>query len=189
MRESRFDSLCAHPGPKSRLTEYDSAVAFDPSSRSQTWWVTRCGRTASVGLWLVGRYDAGLRPTHQYVEGLGAEALVMRTAYGESLANAELVNLRGLAYRVHDGAGVQTAVAYDVKGGLLAAAGDGRAGECGELRARLPGAGAVPEHGPEREPDAGWVRHVWTGDMGGGDGDGGRGRGRYARRPDGDVQL
>jgi hypothetical protein len=40
---------------------------------------------------------------------------------GESLANPELVNLRGQAYRVYDGAGLQTAVAYDFKGGLLAA--------------------------------------------------------------------
>ena len=40
---------------------------------------------------------------------------------GESLANPELLNLRGQAYRVYDGAGVQTAVAYDFKGGLLAA--------------------------------------------------------------------
>ena len=67
------------------------------------------------------RYDEGLRPTHQYVEASGSEVLVMRTVYGESLANAEVVNLRGQAYRVYDGAGVQTAVAYDFKGGLLAA--------------------------------------------------------------------
>ena len=67
------------------------------------------------------RYDEGLRPTHQYVEASGSEALVMRTVYGESLANPEVVNLRGQAYRVYDGAGVQTAVAYDFKGGLLAA--------------------------------------------------------------------
>ncbi|MGH1340084.1 MAG: SpvB/TcaC N-terminal domain-containing protein, partial [Nannocystales bacterium] len=67
------------------------------------------------------RYDEGLRPTHQYVEASGSEALVMRTVYGESLANAEVLNLRGQAYRVYDGAGVQTAVAYDFKGGLLAA--------------------------------------------------------------------
>ena len=32
-----------------------------------------------------------------------------------------MLNLRGQAYRVYDGAGVQTAVAYDFKGGLLAA--------------------------------------------------------------------
>ena len=31
------------------------------------------------------------------------------------------MNLRGQAYRIYDGAGVQTAVAYDFKGGLLAA--------------------------------------------------------------------
>ncbi|MEM6293988.1 MAG: SpvB/TcaC N-terminal domain-containing protein [Myxococcota bacterium] len=67
------------------------------------------------------RYDAGLRPTHQYVEASGAEVLTMRTVYGESLANPEVLNLRGQAYRVYDGAGVHTAVAYDFKGGLLAA--------------------------------------------------------------------
>ncbi len=45
----------------------------------------------------------------------------MRTVYGESLSNPEVLNLRGQAYRVYDGAGVQTAVAYDFKGGPLAA--------------------------------------------------------------------
>ena len=67
------------------------------------------------------RYDAGLRPTHQFVEASGTEILTTRTVYGESLANPEVLNLRGQAYRVYDGAGVQTAVAYDFKGGLLAA--------------------------------------------------------------------
>jgi len=67
------------------------------------------------------RYDAGLRPTHQYVEASGSEVLTTRTVYGESLASPESLNLRGQAYRVYDGAGVQTAVAYDFKGGLLAA--------------------------------------------------------------------
>ena len=47
--------------------------------------------------------------------------LTTRTVYGESLASPEAVNLRGRAYRVYDGAGVQTAVAYDFGGGLLAA--------------------------------------------------------------------
>jgi RHS repeat-associated protein len=67
------------------------------------------------------RYDAGLRPTHQYVAHSGTEVLTMRTVYGESLGSPEASNLRGQAYRVYDGAGVQTAVAYDFKGGLLAA--------------------------------------------------------------------
>ena len=67
------------------------------------------------------RYDAGLRPTHQFVEASGSEVLTTRTVYGESLLNPEAVNMRGQAYRVYDGAGVQTAVAYDFKGGLLAA--------------------------------------------------------------------
>ncbi|MCR9166574.1 MAG: hypothetical protein NXI35_38270 [bacterium] len=31
------------------------------------------------------RYDAGLRPTHQFVEASGTEVLTMRTVYGESL--------------------------------------------------------------------------------------------------------
>ncbi|MDM7952487.1 MAG: SpvB/TcaC N-terminal domain-containing protein [Cyanobium sp. CZS 25K] len=67
------------------------------------------------------RYDPGLRPTHQFVEASGEERLTTRTIYGESLDTPEALNLRGQAYRVYDGAGVQTAEAYDFKGALVAA--------------------------------------------------------------------
>ena len=66
------------------------------------------------------RYDAGLRPTHQFVASAGSEVLTTRTVYGESLDSPEVLNLRGRVYRVYDGAGVQT-VEFDFKGGLVAA--------------------------------------------------------------------
>ncbi len=69
-----------------------------------------------------GRFDALRRPTHAYVwHAEDGTRLVSRTVYGESLANPEATYHRGQVYRVYDGAGVQTAVAYDFKGGPLAA--------------------------------------------------------------------
>ena len=76
----------------------------------------------SRGIRARARFDALRRPTHQFVrEASGGEMLVTRTVYGESMGSPEVTYHRGQVYRVYDGAGVQTVVAYDFKGGLLAA--------------------------------------------------------------------
>ena len=73
-------------------------------------------------------YDALRRPTEVRV-GLpaGDEILAERTLYGESLTQelgphgVARRNLRGVAYRVYDGAGLQTTEACDAKGNILSA--------------------------------------------------------------------
>ncbi len=68
-----------------------------------------------------GRFDALRRPTHAFVqEPEAGTRLVTRTVYGESLPDPEATYHRGRAYRVYDGAGVQTAVAHDFSGNVLA---------------------------------------------------------------------
>ena len=88
-------------------------------------------------------YDRLRRPLEQWVQGHNAggeaasdprtlhrELLIERIAYGEGIANAEDLNLRGRSYRLWDGAGVVTnarldaldrpILAYDFKGNLRA---------------------------------------------------------------------
>ncbi|WP_081066246.1 SpvB/TcaC N-terminal domain-containing protein [Burkholderia cepacia] len=84
------------------------------------------------------RYDALRRPTEQTARGTSAESdqrtlnrdvLVDKIEYGETLANAEVLNLRGRLYRHFDSAGVATHArldasgnpieGYDFKGNLL----------------------------------------------------------------------
>jgi RHS repeat-associated protein len=86
----------------------------------------------------VTAYDALRRPVEQYVRGtttesdprtLNRDILVDKIEYGESLGNAEAVNLRTRIYRHFDSAGVATNArldangnpleAYDFKGNLL----------------------------------------------------------------------
>jgi hypothetical protein len=69
------------------------------------------------------QYDALRRPTHQLVTPAGgAEIVVTRTVYGEQVAEPQRTdaNLRGRVFRVYDGAGVSTNVAYDFEGNLTA---------------------------------------------------------------------
>ena len=68
-------------------------------------------------------YDALRRPTEQWLSGNGgAEKLVGRTVYGESAANPEVSNLRGMAWKSYDQGGLVENVAYDFKGNLLESA-------------------------------------------------------------------
>ena len=68
-------------------------------------------------------YDALRRPTEQWLSGNGgAEKLVGRTVYGESAANPEAHNLRGMAWKVYDQGGLVENIAYDFKGNLLESA-------------------------------------------------------------------
>jgi RHS repeat-associated protein len=66
-------------------------------------------------------YDRARRQTHLYVTPAdGAEMLVERIVYGETLGDAAtLSNHRGRIHRYYDGAGVVTSVGYDFKGNLL----------------------------------------------------------------------
>ena len=68
-------------------------------------------------------YDALRRPTEQWLSGNGgAEKLVGRTVYGESAANPEVSNLRGMAWKSYDQGGLVENAAYDFKGNLLESA-------------------------------------------------------------------
>ncbi len=75
-------------------------------------------------------YDALQRPTHLFVESLEtSERLVERTVYGEQIANAPTLNLRGKPFMSFDSTGVgiysgqnletDTEEAYDFKGNSL----------------------------------------------------------------------
>lgn len=65
-------------------------------------------------------YDTLRRSTHTYVQqGVNPEHLMIRTIYGESLADPVNGNHRGKVYQVFDGAGVLTNNSYDFKGNLL----------------------------------------------------------------------
>ncbi len=65
-------------------------------------------------------YDAGRRPIGSFVRtGPGAEALVWRAVYGESLPDPEAGNLRGRVCELYDQAGVVHHEEYDFKGNLL----------------------------------------------------------------------
>ena len=65
-------------------------------------------------------YDTLRRSTHTYVQqGVNPEHLMIRTIYGESLADPVNGNHRGKVYQVFDGAGVLTSNTYDFKGNLL----------------------------------------------------------------------
>ncbi|PRQ06643.1 tRNA(Glu)-specific nuclease WapA precursor [Enhygromyxa salina] len=62
-------------------------------------------------------YDTLRRPVDRTVSvGGGAEKLLGRVVYGDLLASPEATNHRGRVYRVYDGAGVATSLAYDFKG-------------------------------------------------------------------------
>ncbi len=108
-------------------TDYDllgnriRAAGMDTGER----WTLRNAAGADMYTWdsrghtLHTRFDALRRPTDVYLRtAAGAEILEGRTVYGESLPNPEAANLRGQVYRVRDGAGVVTNVAYDFKGNL-----------------------------------------------------------------------
>ena len=65
-------------------------------------------------------YDELRRPTHQFVTPPAAsEMVVTRTVWGESVPSPATTNHRGQPYRIYDGAGELTHVAYDFKGNLL----------------------------------------------------------------------
>lgn len=78
-------------------------------------------------------YDALRRPINRFVTGndparsdprtLSGQVLLEKTEYGEAQPDAELLNLRDRAFRLHDSAGVVTNHGYDFKGNL---AGSGR---------------------------------------------------------------
>lgn len=62
-------------------------------------------------------YDPLRRPTNTFLrEGAGAELLVWRTVYGETLPNPEAQNQRGNVVQLFDQAGVVTSDEYDFKG-------------------------------------------------------------------------
>ncbi len=67
-------------------------------------------------------YDALRRPTELHVKTTSAgERLVQQVIYGETLANAQELNLRGSPYQHRDDAGVATTAACDFNGNVLTA--------------------------------------------------------------------
>jgi RHS repeat-associated protein len=67
-------------------------------------------------------YDALRRPTSLYVtEGGNPQRLAEQVTYGEGLAAAQALNLRGAAYQHRDEAGVATTNQRDFKGNILSA--------------------------------------------------------------------
>ena len=65
-------------------------------------------------------YDSLQRPTQAFLrQGTGAEVLIGRTVYGESLTDPEAKNQRTKAVQVFDQAGVVTTDSYDFKGNPL----------------------------------------------------------------------
>lgn len=65
-------------------------------------------------------YDPLRRPADSFMrEGAGAELIVDRTVYGESLVDPEASNVRGKVVQLFDQAGVVTSDEYDFKGNLL----------------------------------------------------------------------
>ncbi|MGW0141739.1 SpvB/TcaC N-terminal domain-containing protein [Streptomyces calvus] len=74
----------------------------------------------SRGHRMLTRYDVLRRPTHSFLrDATGAERLVERSVYGESLTNPHVQNLRGRLVERRDQAGVVTTDAYDFKGNPL----------------------------------------------------------------------
>jgi RHS repeat-associated protein len=67
-------------------------------------------------------YDALRRPTDLRLAIGGTERLVEQVVYGETLANAQQLNLRGAPYQRYDGAGLATTELCDFKGNVLSAA-------------------------------------------------------------------
>ena len=85
----------------------------DVTGRAVYVWDSREHRARTV-------HDPLRRPVESYLsEGGGAERLVERRVHGETLADAEALNLRGQVARLYDQAGVVTSGAYDFKGNLL----------------------------------------------------------------------
>ncbi len=67
-------------------------------------------------------YDALRRPTSLYVTtGAAAERLAEQVVYGETLAKAQELNLRGAPYQHRDEAGLATTALRDFKGNILSA--------------------------------------------------------------------
>ncbi len=67
-------------------------------------------------------YDALRRPTNLHVATGGAgELLAEQVVYGETLANAQELNLRGAACEHRDGAGLATTARRDFKGNVVSA--------------------------------------------------------------------
>ena len=67
-------------------------------------------------------YDLLQRPMHLFVQkDSDPELLAERTVYGEAVADAADLNLRGKVYQTYDAAGVVTNVSYDSKGNVLEA--------------------------------------------------------------------
>ncbi len=64
-------------------------------------------------------YDALRRPTDLRVTISAAEHLVEQIVYGETLTNAQELNLRGAPYQRRDGAGLATTALRDFKGNIL----------------------------------------------------------------------
>ncbi|MGC4065059.1 MAG: toxin TcdB middle/N-terminal domain-containing protein [Polyangiaceae bacterium] len=111
--EQQFDVLgrriaVTSPDAGARLTVADAAGAPLRSwdSRGQTMW---------------SQVDVLRRSTHVHVRksGEATASVVSRTIYGESLDAPQLLNLRGQAYLVFDGAGLAKSEAFDFKGNLL----------------------------------------------------------------------
>lgn len=90
-------------------------------------------------------YDSLRRPAESFMrEGAGAEMLVGRTIYGETLPNPETNNLRGKPYQLFDQAGVVTTDDYDFKGNPLRS----QRQLAEEYKATLDWSAAVPLEAP-----------------------------------------
>jgi RHS repeat-associated protein len=86
----------------------------DVKQKSIRSWNSRAFQTRTV-------YDSLRRPVQLYVrQGAVAEILTECSAYGEMLAGAETLNLRGKLYQHYDGAGAATSAACDFKGNVTA---------------------------------------------------------------------
>lgn len=115
----RFDVL----GRRLRVDSPDAGARLavaDAAGKPLRSWDAR-GQT----MW--SEYDALQRPTHAWVHDGSDEKLVLRTVYGEALADEtsgptpEDLNLRGRAHLVYDSAGAVKSEGHDFKGNLLRA--------------------------------------------------------------------
>jgi RHS repeat-associated protein len=90
-------------------------MLYDAGGRHLTGWDTRQQQIRH-------EYDALRRPTNLYVtSGSDPERLAERAVYGEGLADAQQLNLRGVAYQHYDEAGFASIGARNFQGNVVSA--------------------------------------------------------------------
>lgn len=109
-----------------RRFSIDSRELYETSASGGGRWTLTDTAGAELRSWSENGFaervvkDALRRPTHQYTTPAGgAEALVVRTLYGESAGNPSANNLIGHAVAVYDSAGVSATERCDFKANLV----------------------------------------------------------------------